>query len=391
LFQALDNKKECVGVFFEGQILDYFPKEISKTWSFAPYFEDREIEYANLFCGGKTLDEVCPEHLKDSWNYISSRMRACLVSFQEAKVDLNDVCFYDLVPKRFLFDYYNLKNRITEHVFANYEKPSNHKFLLDLTKLVNEINTHELNINAKSISSGMVKYKTREFIKNLSKKESYIEYNIFGTKTGRLTTTKTSFPILTLDKDHRSILQPNNDAFVEIDYNAAELRVFLGLLGIEQPKGDIHTWIGKNVFNGKYSRDMVKKKVFAWLYNPEAKNGDLEKIFKKQQILDKYYSNSLVKTYFGREIPSDDHHALNYIIQSTTSDLFLRQLIEIHNMLKEKNSYIAFCVHDSFIIDTTKAEKDLVSDMVRKFSDTPLGFFKVNVSIGKNFGNMNKI
>ena len=179
LFQTLDNKKECVGVFFEGQILDHLPKEISKTWSFTSHLENREVEYANLFCGGKTLDEACPEHLKDSWKRASLRMHAYLVSFHEAKINLDDVCFYDLVPKRFLFDYYNLKNRITEYVFENYEKPSNHKFLLDLTRLANEISARELNIDAKSISSGMVKYKTREFIKNLSKKESYIEYNIF--------------------------------------------------------------------------------------------------------------------------------------------------------------------------------------------------------------------
>jgi len=390
LFQTLDKKSECIGVFVDDQILDHIPDNISKTWAFAPHFEDKDIEYARLFCHGKTLEEACPENLKESWRSISLRMRAYLISFHEAKINLDDVCFYDLVPKRFLFDYYSLKSKITEHVFENYKKPVNYNFLLGLSGMVNEMKSNKLNIDVKSISSGMIKYKTREFAKNISRKNPRIDYNIFGTKTGRLTTTKDSFPILTLDKDHRSILAPNNDVFIELDYNAAELRVFLGLLGIEQPKGDIHAWIGENVFSGKYSRDMVKKKVFAWLYNPKAKNQELEKMFNKQQILDKYYDGA-VRTYFGRKIISDHHHALNYIIQSTTSDLFLRQLIKVRDFLKEKKSYIAFCVHDSFAIDTAAVEKNFISEIIEIFSGTVLGNFKVNISIGKNFGNMNKI
>jgi hypothetical protein len=243
LFQTLDKKSECIGVFVDDQILDHIPDNISKTWAFAPHFEDKDIEYARLFCHGKTLEEACPENLKESWRSISLRMRAYIVSFHEAKINLDDVCFYDLVPKRFLFDYYSLKSKITEHVFENYKKPVNYNFLLGLSGMVNEMKSNKLNIDVKSISSGMIKYKTREFAKNISRKNPRIDYNIFGTKTGRLTTTKDSFPILTLDKDHRSILAPNNDVFIELDYNAAELRVFLGLLGIAQPKGDIHTWI----------------------------------------------------------------------------------------------------------------------------------------------------
>ena len=59
--------------------------------------------------------------------------------------------------------------------------------------------------------------------------------------------------------------------------------------------------------------------------------------------------------------------------------------------LDNKKSKIAFCVHDSLVIDVAKGEKDLISELVKIFSQTKFGILKTNLSMGKNFGNMRKI
>ena len=87
-------------------------------------------------------------------------------------------------------------------------------------------------------------------------------YNQFGTVTGRLTVTSNSFPIMNLDKSFRSILKPNNDLFVEFDYNAAELRTILSLSDQQQPEEDIHQWNIKKVFKQDMTRDEAKRKIF---------------------------------------------------------------------------------------------------------------------------------
>ena len=98
-----------------------------------------------------------------------------------------------------------------------------------------------------------------------------------------------------------------------------------------------------------------------------------------------------MKTFFDRTIPSDDHHALNYIVQSTTSDLLLKRAIEIVKLLHGRKSYIAFTLHDSIIIDYANEDSALLCQAVDTFKATDLGEFVANVSVGKNFGNMKRL
>lgn len=388
IFQTLDDKNECIGIYLDGKLIypDLIDNSLSRTWNYSEYLKDQDIEYASLYCGGKSLDQMCPEACSQEWNEITSRLRAFMISFKEAKISLRENCFYDLVPERFLLEYCYMKDKICGHIFENYEKPTNYNFLVDLTKFVNKIKYNSLNINPKNLELGTVK--SRDFYKKISSNKQYIEYDIFGTKTGRLTTVKNSFPILTMNREFRQAVQPKNDIFIELDYNAIELRILMALLGMKQPKKDIHNYINNSIFKNNYTRAESKQKVFAWLYNPTAKNFNLDRIFPKKEILSKYYDGEKVKTPFGREIESDDHHALNYIIQSTASDFFLRKVLELDKNISHLSSEVSFCIHDSVVLDVKKAELKDLQEVIKAFGQTPLGEFKINISAGKNFGQM---
>ena len=272
LFQALDEKENCAAIFLDGRLVyKDLPENLTKTWNYSSSLKDRDIEYAFLFCGGKTLDEVCAEEVKDDWHKANKTLRSIYRSLVEAKISLNDNCFYDMVPERFLLEYCDIKNKITEHVFEHYQKPENYSFLLDLTKLATKIKYQSLKIDTSPLKHRMAEYKVRQFYKKINSIEPYIKYDIFGTKTGRLTTKKNSFPALTLDKTYRSIMKPKNDWFFELDYNAAELRTLLALSGSDQPVEDLHAW-NQKILGGALSREEVKRSIFGWLYNPYAKN-----------------------------------------------------------------------------------------------------------------------
>ena len=391
IFQTLDSKNECVGYYANGKLYyDEEPSSLSKTWAFAPYLDD-SVTYASLYTKGKKLGESCPEHLKEDYDRSSQKLKSYFRSFQLAKIDLNSICFFDLVPQRFLLEYYDIRNKITNYVFENYHKPDNYDFLVELSKISHDIKFRKLNVDYSKFSSFSNSEKTKAFYKKLRKTVPYIDYNIFGTVTGRLTVSRGSFPILTFPKSYRKVLKPNNDRFLEFDFNAAELRTLLALSGTAQPKEDIHEWIVKNVFNNSITREESKTKTFAWLYNPEAENAKLERLFNKNKLVDKYWKGGQITTPFGRVMECDRKHALNYLIQSTTSDMFLYQMIEVSRLLKDRSSYISFCMHDSLVIDFCKEDKEVVSTIHSIFSKTKFGDYKTNISVGRDYGSMIKM
>jgi hypothetical protein len=390
LFQTLDDKKDCVGIYLDDLVFGQeLPDGLSHTWSYSGFLKGREIEYASLYCGGKTLEEACPEALRDRWGSVSNKLKAFIKSFATARVSLDNNCFFDLVPHKFLVEFCRVKNQICEHVFANYERPKNYDYLVSLTEIVEDMKYRRLNLNTKNLS--MFKTDHRKFAQNLSKIEHSCKFNIYGTKTGRLTTAPRSFPVLTLKKELRCAIEPHNDYFVELDFNAAELRTLLSLQGRSQPEGDIHEWNVKNVFQDSISRDEAKKRIFAWLYNPESEDHLCEHAYNRESVVSANFANGKVYTFFGKTIPSAERTALNYIIQSTCAENVLRQMIKVSNYLKGCKSYVAFPIHDSIVLDLSEEDKEKLPEIIEIFSNTALGKFKVNVGVGLNFGNLKKI
>jgi len=153
----------------------------------------------------------------------------------------------------------------------------------------------------------------------------------------------------------------------------------------------VHQWISENIFNSKLDRDETKKKVFAWLYNPKARNKKLNSYLDRDKILEKFYHNGTVETLYDRNISVEQDKAVNYTIQSTASDLFLTSMIKVDKFLKGRRSFVSFCVHDSLILDLAKEDKDIITKAVDIFSTTKLGKFKTNISIGLDYGSMKRL
>jgi hypothetical protein len=295
-----------------------------------------------------------------------------------------------MVPEFFLKEYARVKNKICDHVFATYKKPKNYEFAANLVKVLTEIKNKKLNVDFNELSNERHKFKVRNFIKRYKDLPPYILYDSYKTKTGRLST-KNSFPILTMDKTYRKIIRPNNDWFIEFDFNAAELRVMLGLLNIEQPQEDLHEWNLKNLFRDIGTRSKAKERIFAWLYNPESQDHLLNRAYNRDLLLGKHWDGDQVNTMYGRMIFADRHHALNYVLQSTAADLFLRQMIKVWGLLQKKKSYIAFALHDSIVIDFSEEDINILRDIKKVFKSTELGDFLVNVTAGEDFGSMQRL
>lgn len=389
LFQLLDSKADCAGTYIDGQFVwDRIPDGITQTWSYSEHLYGKDIEYASLRVLGKSIDDVCPSHLTDRWISSKDLLRGHFKALAASKVDLTDVCFYDVVPQRHLQHYFDSKNEITKWVFENIEKPENYGFLTKVQSAVKELKRHPVNLNSFAVYvDGADDMKAKHLYDQFGESTPYVDYDIFGTVTGRLTTKKNSFPILNLKKELKKHVRPNNDVFIELDFNAAEVRTMLSLQNHEQPEEDIHEWNIKNVFKKDLSREKAKTKLFAWLYNPDSQTIESD-FYNREDLLEKYYDGEAVKTPFGRTIKAPIRKALNYLLQSSSSDNTLDRFCKISNFLRATRSHVAFVVHDSVVIDLHQDDRRMIPELVEMFGDTKLGAFKVNCSIGKNLGNM---
>ena len=389
IFQVIDFKSHCKSKFYyKNTFADTLDIPNGLTWKYNTHIERPENQdYAYIWSAGKALSEACPEDQKEYFLSLIDRLKSFYTSFREAKLDEQDLCFYDTIPLKFIKEWCEAENAICAHVVKE-KMPYDYHFQKELSFLIEEIRSRKLKIDWSNLSK--TSKKISSLLKVRNENRTNISYNQYGTVTGRLSTNPNSFPILTIDRANRSIIKPSNDLLVELDFNSAELRTVLALAGREQPDIDIHSWINAEIYKNKYERSEVKEKVFAWLYNPSAQNKGLTSLFERDKVLEKYYCFELT-TPFKRIIEVDERKAFNYLIQSTTSDIVLRQALKIRELLKDTESCIAYIVHDSIVLDISKEQQPLLNDIIKTFSDTEFGEYKVNVSMGKDYGNMKRV
>jgi len=387
IFQTLDDKSECVGTYVGGKLyFDEVPAGLTKTWKYTGSITDPNVEYAWLRCGGQSLKQVCPEDLIEEWRRLQRRFEAYLKSFRIGRINMREHCFYDLVPKDFLQQFCEAKNKITEYVFENYEKPENYEHLDKVQKLLYKIKYRDLNITGENSKTLFYLTHMRERAQKLLKGPQHVDYNLFGTVTGRLATNTSSFPVLTMMRELRKLVKPHNDWFISLDYNGAEARTFLALAGKSQPQEDIHEWNKNNVLRKKdLTRDKMKTIFFTWLYSPDDSEILRNNVYDKKAVLEKYYVDGRVNTPFKRSIIVEERKALNYLVQSTTADLVLDKAVEIDEFLQDKKSFVSHVVHDEIVLDMADDERELIVDIKKMFTENSLGNYLVNLKAGKNY------
>tara|TARA_Y100001973_G_C5207802_1_gene342918 strand:+ start:4178 stop:5356 length:1179 start_codon:yes stop_codon:yes gene_type:complete len=389
LFQVIQNH-----LFADGDLKLYQPSEkLTHTWSYSKILKDINPECAKIWAEGKGLDSCCPYSLEAEWKKNKNKIKAFLKSFKKVGLDTSNIDYVDFIPEKFIKRYLQNINQISGHVFSSCERPENYDFMFDLICMIEDIKSQNLKINRDFLKSRVSNIYMRNLWKKLQKIEPRIAYNPYGTVTGRLSIQSGSFPILNIAREARGAILPHNDCFVELDFNAAELRTLLALCGNEQPEEDIHDFNNQELFGGSLTREEIKKKTFSWLYDQKKVDKDFEKMYNRSYVLREFWNeeDEMVVTPFGRRIKADREHALNYIVQSTSSDNFLKQAIKIWKMLKGRKTNVAFTVHDSLVLDFDLCDKEIIQVIMKEFSNTELGKFKVNISGGRSFGSLKEM
>ena len=373
ILQTLDIQNNCKGVFQAGKFylddVDHITKRSNIAWKHSELLDEEKYQYLFLSLKDEDLSSYCDD--PELFLSYRSKMEAHQKAASTAKVDLEEECFFDLLPKHQLHRWFELRQHALENILKTTVKQEDYDILHKAHVLTSNISRQDITFGSK---------------------RGRVIYDIFGSATGRLTTKRGSVPVLTLKKEQRELLKPQNDAFVELDLNAAEVRMLIALSGQAQPKGDIHEWVVKNVFKNNIERSQAKVELFAWLYNPSNLKSDLDKFFSRAIFRDFYfYEDKVLTTPFGRKLIVEERKAQNYLLQSTTSDQVLENAYKIQKMLNGKKSTVAFTLHDSIILDMSQKDATMLKDIKSQFEKTRWGNFMSTCKIGKNFGSLREI
>lgn len=373
ILQTLDIKNNCKGIYINNEFIlepsDSQLKEHKLAWKHSPMLDDEGYKYLYPSLREKELSIFSPD--PENFKACAQKLQAHRKAIITAKVNLSDECFFDLLPKHCLSEWFHLRAQALESVHRKVKEAEDYDILHKAHVLTENIAHQDISFDGKN---------------------GKVLYNIFGSATGRLTTVKGSVPVLTLKKDQRSLLTPQNDAFVELDLNAAEIRMLLALTDQAQPEGDIHEWVAENIFSGEFTREEVKIKIFSWLYNFSAPKSRLDEIFSRQIFRDFYFQEKeTLSTPYGRRLKVEERKAQNYLLQSTTSDQVIENAYKIQKMLKGKRSNIAFTLHDSIILDMSREDGIMIRDIKEQFEKTRWGNFMSTCKIGKTFGTLKEL
>jgi hypothetical protein len=67
------------------------------------------------------------------------------------------------------------------------------------------------------------------------------------------------------------------------------------------------------------------------------------------------------------------------------------QAHKVYELLKGRKSHIAFLIHDALYIDLAAEDRYELLNLLDTFKKTRYDMFKVNISAGKNLGEMKKL
>jgi hypothetical protein len=225
----------------------------------------------------------------------------------------------------------------------------------------------------------------------------YSSYNLYNI-TSRPTNAFNSINFLAFNKENgsRAAFIPENDAFVEFDFDGYHIRLVADLLGVQLPVDkSIHEVLGHQYF-GK--EDLTpeeyqesKKITFRQMYNGVENEYKHLPLFEHiaefvEAMWSQYRLNGYITLPNGRKIVQENANPqklFNYYIQCLETVNNVKKLDMLKQYLKDKQSKVLLVVYDSILIDcSVYDDKGTLSDIK---SILERGGYRVKAKKGDNY------
>ena len=228
---------------------------------------------------------------------------------------------------------------------------------------------------------------------SLSRSKIYTQYNLYTT-TSRPSNTFNSINFAALHKDdgERACFKPENDKFIELDFQGYHPRLIGEMVGFDFPK-DKNTYDVLGELLG-VSQQEAKELTFKQLYGGVWSEYQSKPFFEKVLA----YTDDMWDTYqYGGSIKCDNKifirddenitrtKLFNYIVQSKETSTNVDLLKLVFDKLKDKKTKLVLYTYDAFLFDYSNEDKGLIQEIINILD------YPVNIKQGKTYHGLEKL
>ncbi len=241
-------------------------------------------------------------------------------------------------------------------------------------------------------------FNPRNPIFNIKDNKVLTSYNLYNA-TSRPTNSYNSinFAAIPHNDSHRRTFTPQNDYFVEFDFDGYHLRLLCDQINYPLTVESAHKQLAKHYFGTEdITEDQYKE---AKQINFHAIYGKIPKKHKNLEVfkLIKQYIDSLWSNFEGKGMILDPisnkpfteqlkrmnpAKLMNYSMQSLETSRNILILKEVLRFLKDKKTKIALYTYDSVLFDFSKEEKNILEDLENVLSED--GKYPVKFKFSEN-------
>ena len=227
---------------------------------------------------------------------------------------------------------------------------------------------------------------------NLSRGKIYTHYNVYTT-TSRPSNTFNSVNFAALNKDdgERMCYMPENDMFIEMDFQGYHPRLIGEMIGFDFPKDkNTYEYLGHVL---GVSQQEAKELTFKQLYGGVWSEYQSKPFFKKvlsytDGVWDTYQYGKQYKTenkIFIPDVNMTQAKLFNYVVQSKETSTNVKLLGKLFDYLKNKKTKVVLYTYDAFLFDYSKEDGDILQDIVNMLE------YPVTIKQGNTYHGLTKI
>jgi hypothetical protein len=233
--------------------------------------------------------------------------------------------------------------------------------------------------------------------RSIGNSKVYSSYNLYNI-TSRPTNAFNSINFLAFNKENgsRTAFIPQNDAFVEFDFDGYHIRLIADAMHTDIPQNQsIHEYLGKQYFNKEEltpeEYQEAKKITFRQMYNGVEEEYMYIEFFEDvyhtvRAMWTAYTNNGFLELPNGRKLTQENANPqklFNYYIQCLETVNNVKKLDKLKDYLKDKQSKVLLVVYDSILIDYAVADGKGTLSHIKDILEE--GGYKVKAKKGDNY------